>query len=112
MDGRAGCGLEPISGRSRCRGSAIWRWIGGSMLGGQIVWITGAGSGIGRACAIAFAAAGARIALTGRRAAPLEETAALTGRAENTLVATADLVEPGQLEKAHQRIAAEWGDPD
>ena len=33
----------------------------------RIVWITGAGSGIGRAIAIGFAAAGARVALTGRR---------------------------------------------
>ena len=82
------------------------------MLDGKIVWITGAGSGIGRACAIAFAEAGARVALTGRRAAPLEETAALTGRPENALVVAADLSEPGQLEQAHQRIVAEWGDPD
>jgi NADP-dependent 3-hydroxy acid dehydrogenase YdfG len=44
---------------------------------GKVVWITGAGSGIGRASAILLAARGHRLVLTGRRAAPLEETAAL-----------------------------------
>ena len=82
------------------------------MLEGSVIWITGAGSGIGRACALAFAEAGARVALTGRRATPLEETAALTGRPEDALIVPADLTEPGQLEAAHQRIVADWGDPD
>jgi NADP-dependent 3-hydroxy acid dehydrogenase YdfG len=40
------------------------------------VLITGAGSGIGRATALAFAHAGARLLLAGRRREPLEETAA------------------------------------
>ncbi len=82
------------------------------MLDGKIAWITGAGSGIGRACALAFAEAGARLALTGRRAAPLEETAALAWDPKDALVVAADLTEPEQLERAHRRIVAEWGDPD
>lgn len=45
-------------------------------LSGAVVWITGAGSGIGRAMALGFAAAGARVALTGRSPAPLEALAA------------------------------------
>ena len=43
-------------------------------IAGQSVWITGAGSGIGRAMAIAFTRAGCRVAITGRRAEPLAET--------------------------------------
>jgi NAD(P)-dependent dehydrogenase (short-subunit alcohol dehydrogenase family) len=41
----------------------------------KVAVVTGAGSGIGRAVAIALGAAGFRIVLTGRRRAPLEETA-------------------------------------
>lgn len=52
--------------------------------------ITGAGSGIGRAVAIALGNSGYALALVGRRREPLEETAELTGAPE-TLVLTADV---------------------
>jgi NADP-dependent 3-hydroxy acid dehydrogenase YdfG len=42
----------------------------------KIAWVTGAGSGIGRAAAIALARAGAKLVLSGRREPPLRETAA------------------------------------
>ena len=44
-------------------------------LSGKIAWITGAGSGIGEAAALALAAEGAAIVLTGRRADALEQVA-------------------------------------
>ncbi|WP_309130986.1 glucose 1-dehydrogenase [Brevibacterium sp.] len=44
---------------------------------GKTVFITGAGSGIGRATAEAFAAAGADVTVTGTEEAPLRETAKL-----------------------------------
>jgi len=43
---------------------------------GRVVLITGAGTGIGRGMALAFAREGASIALAGRRKEPLEATAA------------------------------------
>ena len=46
-------------------------------LNGKVAIITGAGSGIGRAIAIRFAAEGARLVICGRRKEALEETAAL-----------------------------------
>ena len=45
-------------------------------LTGKVAWVTGAGSGIGHAAAIALAKEGATVVLTGRRKEPLEETAA------------------------------------
>ena len=46
-------------------------------LDGKTMLITGAGSGIGRALAVACAEQGARLLLVGRRRAKLEETRAL-----------------------------------
>ena len=42
-------------------------------LEGRVAWVTGAGSGIGEAAAVALAGEGARLVLTGRREAPLAE---------------------------------------
>ncbi|RZK81557.1 MAG: SDR family NAD(P)-dependent oxidoreductase, partial [Methylobacterium sp.] len=40
---------------------------------GKVAFITGAASGIGRAAALAFAQEGARVAITDRTEAPLEQ---------------------------------------
>jgi NAD(P)-dependent dehydrogenase (short-subunit alcohol dehydrogenase family) len=57
----------------------------GGRLAGRRAIVTGAGTGIGRSVAIAFAREGAGVGLIGRREAPLQETAAriaeLGGRA-------------------------------
>jgi len=71
----------------------------------QGILITGAGSGIGRATAQAFHAAGWRVALMGRRAAALQETAA----EHDMLILPADVGDPAQVEAAFARLAAEWG---
>ena len=46
-------------------------------LNGQVAWITGAGSGIGAGTALAYASAGMRLVLSGRREAELKQVAAL-----------------------------------
>jgi 3-oxoacyl-[acyl-carrier protein] reductase len=47
------------------------RW---AALAGKVIWITGAGTGFGRAVAIMLAAAGARPVLSGRRRQKLDDT--------------------------------------
>ncbi len=68
--------------------------------------ITGAGSGIGRATAIALAQAGYRVALAGRRAEALEETRVLAG---GGLVVPTDVTKPVQVKALFDRTVAEYG---
>lgn len=70
--------------------------------------VTGAGTGIGRAAALALLDAGWSVALAGRRRAPLEETAALAahGRA---LPVTADVTDPDSVAALFETVRREWG---
>jgi NADP-dependent 3-hydroxy acid dehydrogenase YdfG len=76
----------------------------------RLVWITGAGSGIGRAIAVAFAQDGARVALSGRRAAALDETVALIG--ERAKAFPGDLSEAAEVQRVHAAVVAEYGKID
>ncbi len=63
-------------------------------LSGKVAWITGAGSGIGEAAALALAGEGAAVALTGRRREPLQAVAnEITKTGGKALVVPADLGE-------------------
>lgn len=81
-------------------------------LDGKIVWITGAGTGIGEASARLLAQAGMTVVLSGRRAEPLEETAesirADGGRAEVIALDVADreavFEAAATIDRTHGRI--------
>ncbi len=82
----------------------------GNRLAGRNALVTGAGTGIGRAVAIAHAAEGARVALLGRRPEPLEETAAVISAAGGeSLVIPTDVSKEPQVEAAVARIEETWG---
>ncbi|MGI4950599.1 MAG: SDR family oxidoreductase [Janthinobacterium lividum] len=79
-------------------------------LANRVVWVTGAGSGIGRAIAVAFAGAGCRVAISGRRTAQLEETAALLP--SPPLIVPADVADADQVTAAHHQVVAALGPVD
>ena len=69
-------------------------------LRGKVVAVTGAGSGIGRATAAAFAAAGARVVASDVVPAGLEETAALIRAAGHDCVAVvADVAKRADVDR-------------
>ena len=79
-------------------------------LSGKIAWVTGAGSGIGEAAALALAGEGAAIVLTGRRATPLESVATRIRAAGGTAhVQPADLMKAADVRRVGAFISGTLG---
>jgi NAD(P)-dependent dehydrogenase (short-subunit alcohol dehydrogenase family) len=73
----------------------------------KVALVTGGGSGIGRAVAIALAAEGYRVAVAGRRLAQLEETAA-AGKGE-MLPMSVDVTDAAAVQQMVSRTVAQFG---
>ena len=73
--------------------------------------VTGAGSGIGRAVALALLDAGFTVTLAGRRADALDETVALASKTSDavTLTVSADITDPEQVDALFAQHAARFG---
>ena len=77
----------------------------------RIAIVTGAGSGIGRHCAIALANAGFVAVLAGRRVEALDETAALA-RPSRTLVIRTDVSNEASVDALFDAVVADFGRVD
>ena len=77
---------------------------------GKVAMITGAGTGVGRACALAMLGEGYSVVLAGRRREPLEKTKAEAGAGgERALVAPADVSDPASVEALFAKTKAAFG---
>ncbi len=76
----------------------------------KVAVVTGAGSGIGRAAAQALLKAGYCVALAGRRAEPLEETAAEAGAdASRALIVPTDVSDPDSVRALFASVHETFG---
>ena len=79
----------------------------------KVAVITGAGSGIGRATALAFVEDGWRVAIAGRRQEPLDETiAAAESRKDRMLAVATDVADPKSVEALFARVTEAFGRVD
>ena len=78
----------------------------------KIAIVTGAGSGVGRAAALALLNDGYRVALVGRRMAPLEETAHMSAAQDGALAVTADVADEQSVQALFDTVVQRWGRVD
>ena len=71
--------------------------------------ITGAGRGIGKACAERFLEAGWRVGLVGRNAAALQQAAAGHAKAQ---VMECDVTDPDAVTQVFEKAVESWGHLD
>jgi NAD(P)-dependent dehydrogenase (short-subunit alcohol dehydrogenase family) len=75
----------------------------------KIAIVTGAGSGIGRAVAVALAQEDFAVVLAGRRRDALEQTAAKAGVGAKTLIVPTDVSDPGAVQELFERTVETFG---
>lgn len=78
----------------------------------KIAIVTGAGSGVGRAAALALLKDGYRVALVGRRVAPLEETAHSSAAQDRALAITSDVSDEQSVQALFEEVVQRWGRVD
>lgn len=82
-----------------------------ALFSGKRVWVIGASSGIGEACAKALIQSGAKVALSSRREQRLITIASL-GEPGQTLVLPLDITDDAQFKAGYTSILNAWGGVD
>ena len=75
----------------------------------RVALVTGAGTGIGKAAALALLGDGYHVALVGRRQEMLEKTAAESGARERALVLPADITKAENVHGVFAKVKDHWG---
>lgn len=79
----------------------------------HVVWITGGGTGIGRAMALEFADRGAQVAISGRRGDKLEEVVAdIEKRGGRGIAVTCDVTDHEDVDRAVEAVVEKLGKLD
>lgn len=78
----------------------------------RVAIVTGAGSGIGRAAALALLNDGWQVALAGRRAEPLQAVATESGAGDRALVVPTDVSQPAEVQALFDQTVARFGRVD
>ncbi|MCW5648517.1 MAG: SDR family oxidoreductase [Ramlibacter sp.] len=79
---------------------------------GKVAIVTGAGTGIGRAAALALLKDGWRVALAGRRREPLEEVMAASGAPGRALAVPTDVADPQAVRALFDEVVLTHGRVD
>jgi len=80
--------------------------------GGRIAIVTGGGSGIGKAAALALLGDGWRVAIAGRRKEPLDEVVAQAQAGDRALAVPTDVSDPASVEALFAATVKAWGRVD
>jgi len=83
-----------------------------STSGGKVAIVTGGGSGIGKAAALALLADGWRVAIAGRRQDALDQAAAEGGAPDRTLAVPTDVTDPASVKSLFDATVNAWGRVD
>jgi NAD(P)-dependent dehydrogenase (short-subunit alcohol dehydrogenase family) len=79
---------------------------------GKVAIVTGGGTGVGKAAALALLADGWNVAIAGRRKEPLDQVASQANAAGRTLAVPTDVTDPASVEALFDAAVSAWGRVD